>query len=155
MSFLTILLVDSRKSVCSGGQVVGVRWWRCGAGAVGGTSCGDILWKTTFWMEDLPARRAPIRRTRGFVASAGTVVGLEEAMAAAMRAAGGAKTWLWVLSARVLLLASSRRSDLKESSKKQSFKENSPLEVLPEPHARWARGLVCVLSHVASSHGWG
>ena len=43
MSFLTSLFVGSRKSV----------------------SCGDILWKTTFWIDDLPARRAPIKSTRG------------------------------------------------------------------------------------------
>ena len=43
MSFLTILLVASMKSV----------------------SCGLILWNTTFWIDDLPARRAPISRMRG------------------------------------------------------------------------------------------
>ena len=32
-------------------------------------SCGLILWKTTFWMDDLPERRAPISRTRGFPGS--------------------------------------------------------------------------------------
>ena len=28
-------------------------------------SCGDILWKTTFWIDDLPARRPPINKMRG------------------------------------------------------------------------------------------
>ena len=43
MSFLTILLVASMKSV----------------------SCGLILWNTTFWIDDLPARRPPINKMRG------------------------------------------------------------------------------------------
>ena len=55
MSFFTILFVDSRKSV----------------------SCGDILWKTTFWIEDFPARRAPMRRTRGFAGGTGVDVDVD------------------------------------------------------------------------------
>ena len=33
-------------------------------------SCGLILWKTTFWMEDFPERRAPMSSTRGLSAMA-------------------------------------------------------------------------------------
>ena len=55
MSFFTILFVDSRKSV----------------------SCGDILWKTTFWIEDFPARRAPMRSTRGFAGGTGVDVDVD------------------------------------------------------------------------------
>lgn len=43
MSSLQILLVLSRNRV----------------------SLGDILWNTTFWMEDFPLRRSPINRIRG------------------------------------------------------------------------------------------
>ena len=32
-------------------------------------SCGLILWKTTFCMDDFPARRAPMSRMRGVVAA--------------------------------------------------------------------------------------
>ena len=55
MSFFTILFVDSRKSV----------------------SCGDILWKTTFWIEDFPARRAPMRSTRGLDGGTGVDVDVD------------------------------------------------------------------------------
>ena len=42
-----ILEVDSRKRV----------------------SFGDILWNTTFWIDDLPDRRSPIRMMRGLVSA--------------------------------------------------------------------------------------
>ena len=53
---LIILEVDSRKRV----------------------SLGDILWKTTFWIDDLPDRRSPIRMIRGLDSACAKVGGGRE-----------------------------------------------------------------------------
>ena len=43
------------------------------------------MWKTTFWMDDLPARREPIRSMRGFDGAASAVDAEADWSAAMMR----------------------------------------------------------------------
>lgn len=85
MSFLTILLVaceDRAAGASADGSRLGAGvhaatfaspsrgQWACRRTSRKRVSCGLILWKTTFWMEDLPDRRAPMRSTLGLSAIA-------------------------------------------------------------------------------------